>query len=543
MTNSLNYAAASTWPKVIVVGDPNFGDALAGLQAQWVIQPVVTTVSGMWDAIEMGQLDADSLIVVIADGTASVPDELEATLAAYAPFAHTFLMADPVRGEQMVARAQALAPTVPNGDPSKPIWVLPADNMQQAIDMMRRVIGDQVAWEQPAPPQTHPPAPKLTLPSQYVTPAPGEMIPPMPPEQQPAPEMAAPTRSPEHMAPPVQPLPAATVAAQPVEPQPAPQPAPSADVKSYEQAQVYSDDVLEQANAWAVKPPNARPGQMTISSMSSKGGSGKSTSALLLAATIAKASAAAGEPKKVVLVDLDTRDGQVASLIGQYMPTSINIRVMPTWDADTVTANLVHDKRLGIDALLAPVRPRNADDVGPDFYRHIIGVLQTTHDVVILDCSVNYLDPLLGVAFAMSDEILFVTTLATTSVQGMARSLTELFADPADGGLGIPREKVGIVANQVLNNVGMGKDKLLRAAIGAPLVGQIPSDQDAVLVATNSNRMHDLLKHPRIGPAVFKLAVNCLPGHNLAPITTEQATATATPADEKSAPKKGLFRR
>lgn len=539
MSTSLNYAAASTWPKVIVVGDPSFGDALAALQAQWVIQPVVTTVSGMWDAIESGQLDGDSLIVIIADGTASVVDELEATLAAYAPFAHTFVMADPARGEQMVARAQTLAPTVPNGDPSKPIWVIPSHDTQQAIDMIRRVVGDQVAWEQPAPPQTHPPAPKLTLPSQYVTPAPGEMIPPMAPEPaaqdlQPTPAVHA------NAAPPVQPL-----APQPdPEPQPTPQPvAPESDVRSYEQAQVYSDSVLEQVNAWATKRPDALPGQMTISSMSSKGGSGKSTTALLLAATIAKASAAAGQPKKVCLVDLDTRDGQVASLVGQYMPTSINIRVMPNWDADTVTANLVHDKRLGIDALLAPVRPRNADDVGPDFYRHIIGVLQTTHDVVVLDCSVNYLDPLLGVAFAMSDEILFVTTLATTSVQGMARSLTELFADPADGGLGIPREKVGIVANQVLNNVGMGKDKLLKAAIGAPLVGQIPSDQDAVLVATNSNRMHDLLKHPRIGPATFKLAVNCLPGHTLAPVTVEQAS-TAEPTDGgKSAQKRGLFRR
>jgi len=398
-----------------------------------------------------------------------------------------------------------------------------------------------VAWELPAPPQAHAPTPKLTVPSQYVTPAPGEMIPTMAPE--PAPAEPEPAPAVATTAPPVQPL------AAPVAPAPAavstPAPQPAADVRSYEQAQVYADSVLEQVNAWATKRSDALPGQMTISSMSSKGGSGKSTTALLLAATIAKASAAAGEPKKVCLVDLDTRDGQVASLIGQYMPTSINIRVMPNWDADTVTANLVHDKRLGIDALLAPVRPRNADDVGPDFYRHIIGVLQTTHDVVVLDCSVNYLDPLLGVAFAMSDEILFVTTLATTSVQGMARSLTELFADPSDGGLGVPREKVGIVANQVLNNVGMGKDKLLKAAIGAPLVGQIPSDQDAVLVATNSNRMHELLKHPRIGPAAFKLAVNCLPGHTLAPVTVEQASTSEEAESGKPAPqqKRGLFRR
>jgi Mrp family chromosome partitioning ATPase len=288
------------------------------------------------------------------------------------------------------------------------------------------------------------------------------------------------------------------------------------------------------------KSSDALPEQVTIAVMSSKGGSGKSTTAFSLAATIARTSAAAGEPKKVVLVDLDVRDGQVGSLLGQYMPTAINIRVKPVWDANTVQEALVYDQELGFEALLAPVQPRNANDVGPEFYQHIIQVLQTTHDVVILDCSVNYLDPLLNVAFTLSDQILFVTSLASTSVQGMARSLTEMFADPSEGGLGVPRDKIGVVANQVIRNVGMGKDKLLKAALGVPLVGQIPSDQDAVLVATNTNRMGDLLKHPGLGPAYFQLAQHCLPDWNLAPV---HASMQPAPSGSDNGKKKGLFRR
>ena len=577
------YAAGSNWPKVIVVGDPRLGDILASSGGQWVIQPVVPTVSGMWDAVETGALNAESEILIISDGTASQVDELEATLAAFAPFATTFLVADPGRGEQIVARARALAPTVPNGDPNAPIWVLPVHDVQQALDMMKHVLGAKVAWDAPHQQVAEAtPLPRPTMPSQYVQAAPAEMVSPtmhrpepmaqapmpaqisanapapvapigleqvqignaeafLPPQQQPYGNPAAPAPSmlaPVGGVPQMQPEMPQQNYAQPVTP-------------GYDQAQVYSSTVVQQVQRGVQKPPDALPGQITIACMSSKGGSGKSTTAIMLAATIARASAAAGQPKRVVLVDLDTRDGQVGSLIGQYMPTSINIRVMPRWDAATVKANLVHDKRLGVDALLAPVRPRNADDVGPEFYQQIIGVLQTTHDIVILDCSVNYLDPLLGTGFAMSDEILFVTTLATTSVQGMARSLTELFADPADGGLGIPREKVGIVANQVINNVGMGRDKLLRAALGAPLVGQIPSDQDAVLIATNSNRMFDLLKHPKLGPAYFRLAVNCLPGMPLAPLTAEQAATQANQPGPQQAPqeaqqgkkKKGLFGR
>lgn len=839
-------AAPSGLPKVLVVGDPRLGDMLASSGAQWHVQPVSPTVNAMWDAVEAGTLDAEAPIAVFSDGTGSGVDDLESTIAAFAPFAVTFVVAAPDRAQAIIARAITLASTVPNGNPAAPIFAMPVHDTRAALDFMRTALQGRVVWGDGVAPQ-QPDAPTS-------------------PAAQPAP---APTATAAQPAREQMPMPGTPVAAQASEP------------TAYEQAHVYAPHVVATAANSIPKPANARPGQLTIASMSSKGGSGKclrgdtiivdprtgmpftiasvvenqnlcdvaafdgaritvhpigerfdsgaqptctltlasgrtlvatdthplytrsgwtpladlqpgdlialpgsvpfptepvhldtdeldvlaiataratigghaslddldgaiatildaaasslhaagtvstvtganpmalrnprqhrmraacsaiasrhgltdhhpvipvaayrlddrqlarfmslywmtggrvsvtgdatitvlsqqaadalqhlllrfsiqtsqdrkggidaseptwnvtvhpdslgrfaetipmwghketnltaavreagtsdifwdtvvsaepadlaaqvydievpgphsfvandiivhnSTTAALLAGTIAKSSAAAGKPLRVVLVDLDTRDGQVASLIGKYMPTSINIRVMPEWNQQTVLANLVHDDRLGIDALLAPVRPRNADDVGPDFYRHIIGVLQTTHDVVILDCSVNYLDPLLGTAFAMSDEILFVTTLATTSVQGMARSLTELFADPADGGLGIPKEKVGIVANQVIRNVGMGKDKLLRAALGAPLVGQIPSDQDAVLIATNSNRMFDLLKHPSLGPAFFRLAVNCMPNVQLTPITAEQVVAAQQQADTVEQ-RRGLFRR
>lgn len=496
----------------------------------------------MWDAIESGIIDSEAAIAIFTEGTSSTPDELEATLLSFAPYSDTFLIATEASGQQILKRAQELVPTVEGADPSKPIWQLPINNVQQALQMMQQVLSGKVVWNAP-----------------NTTPMPPRPPMPQPPVQQQAPMMPQPPAQQQAPMPPQQPAqpvyaPAPTLQGQTYSPQTTATTPDPAQLRNYEQGRIYAEHVIQQASTTTPKPANAIPGQMTIACMSSKGGSGKSTTALCLAGTIAKTAAAAGQPKSVVLVDLDTRDGQVGSLIGKYMPTSINIRVMPRWDANAVRQNLVHDSKLGIDALLAPVRPRNADDVGPEFYKEIIGVLQTTHDVVIMDCSVNYLDPLLGTAFSMADEILFVTTLATTSVQGMARSLTELFADPSDGGLGIPRHKVGIVANQVVRNVGMGKDKLLRAALGAPLVGQIPSDQDAVLLATNQTKMGSLLQHPTLGPAYYKLARECLPGWNLAPITAEMAAVlnndntqqnTPAAAEEQQRPqkKKGLFGR
>lgn len=259
-------------------------------------------------------------------------------------------------------------------------------------------------------------------------------------------------------------------------------------------------------------------GQLTITVTSSKGGSGKSTASIMLAASIARASARAGKPLSVCIVDLDTRDGQVASLIGRFMPTALNIRVQPVWDEASIRRNLVRAESLGIDCLLAPIRPRTADTVGPDFYRAIVRSLQRMYDVIVMDTSVQYLEPLIAnVALVEADEILFVTNLASTAVQGMARALREITAPVDESGLGIPREKLGIIVNQSAANVGMEQEQVLAAGLGMPVVGVIPLATRDVLTATNLNRMHELLDHPLVGPGYHELAVSCLPNALLAP--------------------------
>ena len=272
-------------------------------------------------------------------------------------------------------------------------------------------------------------------------------------------------------------------------------------------------------------PPNADlellgkprlPGQITVTVTSSKGGSGKSTVSLLLASTIARASAQAGKPLSVCVIDLDVRDGQVASLIGKFMPTALNIRVQPVWDEERIRRNMVAAEGLNVDTLLAPIRPRTADTVGPEFYRTIVRSLQRMYDVVIIDTSVQYLEPLIAeVALVESDAILFVTTLASTAIQGMARALREITAPLDESGLGIPRSKVGIVVNQSVANVGMEREQVQAAGLGVPVVGVVPLATKDVLTATNLNKMGVLLDHPLLGPAYLDLVQACLPGRDL----------------------------
>jgi len=307
------------------------------------------------------------------------------------------------------------------------------------------------------------------------------------------------------------------------------------------------------AESMAGYPPSAStellsrprlPGQVTITVTSSKGGSGKSTASLLLAGSIARASARAGRPLSVCVIDLDTRDGQVASLIGKFMPTALNIRVQPVWDEERIRRNLVHADGMDIETVLAPIRPRTAETVGPEFYQVLVRSLQRMFDVVIMDTSVQYLDPLISdVALKEADEILFVTTLASTAVQGMARALREITAPVDESGLGVPREKLGIIVNQSVAGVGMEREQVLAAGLGIPVAGVIPLATKDVLTATNLNRMHELLDHPLLGPAYTQLAQACLPGHQLAPWTgdSEPSSAGTVAAAPDDPPKKASF--
>jgi MinD-like ATPase involved in chromosome partitioning or flagellar assembly len=583
-------------PQVLVVGSPAFAETLAACGAQWAVFPAVPDLDVLWAKIDEQTYPNSAAALIVEDGQYPNPDMIPASLGAFMPYASVFLIADSARGATIARRAQefaeqSLAQQGHDVRLARAVTVLPPGDLPAILATIRQVVTVErgVIWpalDLPAAAALEV-APAVTVSPQATHPASdastyGQPATETYPQAAPAYRMAvaaeygypatthdAPSATPSavHLQPVMMAEPAyaahdpaygaaAPVVAEPLSDTPSNDPATAGErtfeanaggAPDYEQAGIYSNPAVHQILASGLaKRSDALPGQMTIACMSSKGGSGKSTTAISLAGMIAKSSAAAGEPKKVVIVDLDTRDGQVGSLINQYRPTAVNIRLMPRIDASTVTKFLVHDKRLGIDALLAPIRPRNADDVGPDFYRQVIQVLQTTHDVVIIDCSVNYLDPLLGVAFGLADEILFVTTLAATSVQGMARAMTELFADPSEGGLGIAREKVGVVANQVILNVGMNHDTLMKAALGTHIVGQIPAEHDEVLIQTNACRMDNLLKHPRLGPAYFKLAKRCLPGWNLAPLTAEAAAVAArmeTPAGADQQAKKRLFGR
>lgn len=267
-----------------------------------------------------------------------------------------------------------------------------------------------------------------------------------------------------------------------------------------------------------------------IAVTSSKGGSGKSTVSMLLATTLAKGSMQSvqegkeGKPLKVIVLDLDVRDGQLGFLNGVQSPTIIDILSSGTLSHENIQQGIYHSNKTGCDFIFASKRPRYAAAIPPDFYVMLINKLKEMYDYILLDTSVNYLDPLLEqVAYPMSDKILFVTDMSISSIFGMARWLQET-TRVEDNNTPVDPEKIGIVVNKVLNQVNMGIDKIQAAAGNRPILSLFPSSPGLITYAANTSTLDQVLNEPHFNSFAKKLADTLVEptGYNLSEVPTNK---------------------
>lgn len=287
-----------------------------------------------------------------------------------------------------------------------------------------------------------------------------------------------------------------------------------------------------------------------IASTSSKGGSGKSTVGLCTAAMFYHSSRIATEqglrdrPLDIVVVDMDTRDGQIGFFIGSTSPSVLNIITGLDYSREAIKRNLVYVPRLGVHTLLAPKRASTADYGTPEVYLEIINKLRTMFDVVILDTSVNYLDPLIkSVILPVSDAVIFVTTLSLGSIFGMTRWIQEV-TEPfnAETPAIISKDKIGIVVNQAIAGVNVEKNNLEEAAEEVPIISYIPMDSRAVIHATNTRSLDEIvLRHPTIAPAYYDIVEILNKGlENPQPLVLPTEATEAPNNNTKQAPKSKL---
>lgn len=258
---------------------------------------------------------------------------------------------------------------------------------------------------------------------------------------------------------------------------------------------------------------------------SSKGGSGKSTVSMVLAAYLAKSSRISEETNleprrlKVCVIDFDTRDGQLGFLNGLTSPTVYDILNGPgvignDIPREAIQKGIYSSPSIEADFIFAPRRGRHAKDIQPQFYASIIHELRAMYDYIILDTSVNYLDVLLEeVAYPMSDKIVFVTDMGISSVMGMARWISETTREKEKGGSGIDRNKIGITVNKVMDGVNMDAQRILKTTMGLPIIAMLPNVPKLITYKANTNALEEVLVQPQINKAFRTLASTVVEGN------------------------------
>lgn len=238
-------------------------------------------------------------------------------------------------------------------------------------------------------------------------------------------------------------------------------------------------DVLvtaERRAAAQLPPPQVPLASRVIVVLSPKGGSGKTTISVNLAAVLAGA-----QPDQVALVDLDVQFGDVASSL-QLTPahTLVDVsRAAATLDATTLKVFLTAHQS-GLWILAAPATPAAADDTHPADAVTALRLLREQFATVVVDTGSGLDEHTLG-AIELATDLLFVTTMDVSSVRGLRKLL-----DVVDH-LGIDAQRY-VVLNRADAKAGVDVADITRS-LGAGIDFTIPTSSRVALAANHGMTM------------------------------------------------------
>jgi diguanylate cyclase (GGDEF)-like protein/PAS domain S-box-containing protein len=190
----------------------------------------------------------------------------------------------------------------------------------------------------------------------------------------------------------------------------------------------------------------ARAGATMLAVYSPKGGAGKSTIALNLAATLGRL-----YPDDVLLFDLSLPYNH-AALLAKVTPTTCLARIAhaPAESFQMLLRSAIVRHQSGFMVLSSALRPEEADLITPELVMRTLQVLGTMFTNVVFDLGVGLSDSVLSV-LEMSHHVVTVSTPELTAMKDMAQFL-DILADV----LRLPAGRVHVVVNNPLPRSAMG---------------------------------------------------------------------------------------
>lgn len=233
--------------------------------------------------------------------------------------------------------------------------------------------------------------------------------------------------------------------------------------------------------------PMARTAGTVLTVFGAKGGIGKSTIATNLAASIA-----AYSDQTVLIMDMDTRFGDIAIMLDMEPRYTISDLAQHAGGLtrETFRASLTEHES-GAYVLAAPKHPSEWSNVTAEQMQEIVRFAARMFDYVILDTPGTFND-IVATSIEVADKVLVVSSLDMSSIKDTIHMLDLLEAE------GFPLDRLLLVINQV-NRATTVKASDVPQIVHQDVFWQIPYDEHVLL--SNSIGQPIVLAKPKSGAA------------------------------------------
>jgi MinD-like ATPase involved in chromosome partitioning or flagellar assembly len=213
------------------------------------------------------------------------------------------------------------------------------------------------------------------------------------------------------------------------------------------------------------------PGQI-VTVFGAKGGCGKTALAVNLGVALAMQGV-----RRVCIIDLDLAFGDVAISV-QLDPLRTILDALPMAGHldEHGAASLLTRYQPGLEMLLAPVTPGDAEKIPPRLVGELLAVLRGMYDFVIVDTPAQFSEHVLT-AMDVSSHLVLLTTPDVTALKNL-----RIAQDMLDV-LSYPRQIRSIVINRADSKVGLSAEQV-RKVVRSNIAAHIPSSR-AVPISVN----------------------------------------------------------
>jgi len=243
---------------------------------------------------------------------------------------------------------------------------------------------------------------------------------------------------------------------------------------------------MARVSAAATTRPSDAARSPLVAVLGPKGGTGKTTIATNLAADLAT------RGRETLLVDLDLQFGDVGVVLGVEPEHTIYDLATAggTMDAERLRG-FTGRSRDGVNVLLAPVRPDQADAVTAEHITAILDLARTTYDVVIVDTPPAFTAGVIA-AVDQADLIVMLGSFDLPGLKNMKLGMETLQM------MDVPSARILPVLNRANTKVGLLVTDVTKVLGRAPEVA-VPSDR-GVPQSVNASRPI-ICMQPKSSPA------------------------------------------